>query len=230
LTSRNRKKLEQVAQHCSGPISLLPVDLGDEIACRNAAAKAESFYGGVDLFIGNAGVSQRSLFEQTDFDVIRRIITINLTANLVLVRSLLPGMKERKEGGIVLVSSIVGKFGSPLRSIYSASKHALHGFAESIRGEVCHDNISVSVVVPGYVRTEISYHALAADGSPYNRLDPGQQSGMEPEQCAKAIVRGIERKKHEIYVGINAKAGAALFVSHFFPALFNRIVSRVDVT
>ncbi len=230
LTSRNRGKLEQVSRRCGGPVSLLPFDLGDEMTCREAAARAESFYGGVDVFIGNAGVSQRSLFEQTDYDVIRRIISINLTANLVLVRSLLPAMKEQKEGGIVLVSSIVGKFGSPLRSIYSASKHALHGFAESIRGEVCHDNISVSVVVPGYVRTDISCHALAADGSPYNRLDPGQQSGIEPEQCAKAIVRGIEKKKHEIYVGINAKARAALFVSHFFPALFNRIVSRADVT
>jgi short-subunit dehydrogenase len=230
LTSRSRERLERVREHCNGPVSLLPFDLGDERTCRDAAERAETFYGGVDVFIGNAGISQRSLFEQTDYEVINRIISINLIANLVLVRSLLPGMKERKEGGIVLMSSIVGKFGSPLRSLYSASKHALHGFAESIQAELYQDNISVSVVVPGYVRTNISYHALAADGSLYNRLDPGQESGIGVEQCAKAILRGIEKQKQEIYVGINAKARAALVVSRFFPVLFNKIVSKADVT
>jgi short-subunit dehydrogenase len=136
-------------------------------------------------------------------------------------------MLQRKSGHFVVVSSLVGLFGTPLRSAYAASKHALHGFFESMQAEVWQDNIFVSMVCPGFIRTEISTKALTGDGTAHTTLDPALASGMPADVCARKIIQGIKQRKAQIVVG--GKETMGVWVKRFFPALFRRTIRRVKV-
>lgn len=232
LTARDEENLKRVQDSCfntSAAVHLAPVDLSEIDQLPRKAKDIVDRFGPFDLFIGNAGISQRSLFFETNTEVIRTLIATNLTAHLILVRSVLPLMLERRAGTIALVSSIAGKFGAPFRSVYCATKAALHGFAESLAIEVWEKNVNVSMIVPGFVRTNISYNSLKGDGSRYRIMDGNQERGIEPEGCARRIIVGLQKGKREIYVGLDGKARLALLVSRFFPKVFARIIRRIKV-
>ena len=133
-------------------------------------------------------------------------------------------MIENRSGHIVVISSLVGKFGTPLRSGYAASKHALHGFFESLRAEVSRYGILVTLVCPGYIRTDISLHALKGDGSLHSKMDPGQTRGMPADECAARILRAIISHKEEVYVGYKDKY--IVYLKRFFPGLFSKMMAR----
>ena len=113
-------------------------------------------------------------------------------------------------------------------STYAASKHALHGFFESLRAELHDAGVRVTMVCPGFIRTEITYHALTGDGTPQGRLDRAQAEGMAPDECARRIVRAIERGEDEVLVGGRERFAVSLY--RFFPGLFRRIVRKARVT
>ena len=108
---------------------------------------------------------------------------------------------QRSQIFYVVISSLVGKFGTPLRSAYAASKHALHGFFESLRAETWRKNIQVSMVCPGYIKTNISLNAITASGEKHNHMDANQQKGMPAEVCARKILEAVAAGKQEIIIG-----------------------------
>ena len=126
--------------------------------------KAKSFFGTIDILINNAGISQRSLASKTLLEVDRKIFDINYFGTIALTKALLPFFIDKKQGHIVTITSVVGKIGTPWRSSYSASKHALHGFFDSVRAELFKDNIDITLICPGFVKTNVSINALTADG------------------------------------------------------------------
>jgi short-subunit dehydrogenase len=134
-------------------------------------------------------------------------------------------MLGQKSGHFVVISSIAGKFGVPLRSGYSASKFALHGFFEAMRAEESRNGISVTLVCPGYIRTEISVSALKGDGSRHARVDPQLEQGMPVEECARQILAGVARKKHEITVGA-PREKMMVYAKRFFPGLLAKMIAR----
>jgi short-subunit dehydrogenase len=232
LSARDEKKLGLVRESCANDsvkVEIVPLDLSRTEELPEEAERICSRAGRIDMFIGNAGVSQRSLFSYTDLDVIHTLVRTNLLANLILVKAVLPRMIEQQEGCIALVSSIAGKFGAPLRAVYSSTKAALHGFAESLAVEMWEKNVQVSVVVPGFVRTNISYNSLKGDGSRHRSMDRNQDRGVAPERCAKRIVDELLSGKREIYVGLNFKARMGLSVSRLFPNIFARIYRRIKI-
>jgi len=137
----------------------------------------------------------------------------------------LPGMLARGAGHVVTISSVLGRFGARTRSSYAASKHALHGYFDSLRAEVARQGIRVTLVCPGFVRTEVSQHALTADGTPHGQLDPGQARGMEPAACARAILRAVARGKREVAIGGREIGG--VWLQRFAPGLLAWILARV---
>lgn len=172
-----------------------------------------------------AGISQRSLVLETPVENDRKIMEINFFGVITLVKAVLPSMIAGGGGQIAVTSSMVGKFGFPYRSAYSASKHALHGFFESLRAENSKNNILVSVLVPGRIQTNISKYALDRDGKEYGKMDPGQANGISAERAARQIVRGLQREKKEIPVG-----GSELLmvqIRRFFPALYYKLATRI---
>jgi dehydrogenase/reductase SDR family protein 7B len=124
-----------------------------------------------------------------------------------------------------VISSLVGKFSTPLRSGYAASKHSLHGFYDSLRAEVAGQGIEVTLVCPGFIQTNVSLNALKGDGTRHNKMDSGTAKGMTAEHCAEKILKGLARHKKEFYVG--GWDTYSVYLKRFFPGLFARMIARV---
>jgi short-subunit dehydrogenase len=175
-----------------------------------------------------AGVSQRSSDEDISLETIRRIFEINFFGTVALTKTVLPYMKAQGYGHIAVTSSIVGKFGFPMRSAYSASKHALHGYFETLRAELHGKNISITIIIPGRVNTAISDNALTGDGKRWGKRDAGQAGGFPAKKASKIILKSISKKKKEVLVG--GKDLIMVHLKRFFPGIFWRIVHRISPT
>ena len=226
LSARREDELRRVQAQCGGEAlgKILPLDVTQADDLQDKAHTALEIFDGVDILVNNAGITQRSLVKDTEIDVYRKLMEVNFFGAVALTKAVLPSMVENKAGHIVIISSLVGKFGTPLRSGYAAAKHALHGFFDSLRAEVSRCGIKVLLVCPGYIRTDISLHALRGDGSAHAKMDSGQARGMPVEECAARILKGLARGKQEIYVGRRDKY--IVYVKRFFPGIFSRMISR----
>lgn len=231
LSSRNQKQLDLVKADCEqlGAICLvLPLDLADSSLFPERAAEVIRKFGQIDYLINNGGISQRSLLKETPLDIDRKLMEINYFGNIALTKAVLPYMLAQKNGHIVVVSSVVGKFGFPLRSAYSASKHALHGFYETLRAELKSEHIRVTIAIPGRVKTQVSVNALLKDGRASNKMDEGQEAGISAEKCAHAIIRAVQANKKEVLIG--GKEILLVNIRRFVPALYYRIVDKIKPT
>ena len=230
LSARSRETLEALAERTSLPrenILILPIDLSRQDNFPEAVAHVINTFGEIDLLINNAGISQRSLAIETDLSVDRQLMEVNYFGTVALTKAVLPRMIARKQGHIVVVSSLVGKFGTPKRSGYSASKHALHGYFDSLRAELWQQGITISLICPGFIRTQITYSALTGDGSPQGTMDAATDKGMDPDRFAQKMLNAIRRQKDEAYIGGPEIRG--IYLKRFFPRLFNRIIRRARV-
>ena len=230
LTSTSREKLERVADTCmekgSPDVRVLPYDLSDPEGITMLVREAWNFFGGIDIAFLNAGISQRTKVEDTSMAVVRKIMEVNFFAPAAISKALLPLMLSEGGGRIGVTSSIAGRFGFPLRSAYSSSKHALYGFFETLRAEYGRKGIGVTIVCPGRVRTNISHNALGKDGVPHGVLDPGQAGGIDPAKAAPKIVDAIWLKKREVLIG--GKELLMVYVKRFFPGLCARLSTRIS--
>lgn len=226
LSARRTEELERVRGRCgqASDILLIPFDLEKTDGVELLVKKAIESYGRVDILISNGGISQRSWVHETPMEVDRRLMEVNYFGSIALTKAVLPYMIGQKSGHIAVVSSIAGKFGYYMRSAYSAAKHALHGFYESLRMEVYEHNIFVTMVCPGKVKTHISIHALTASGSKHGKMDEGQANGVEADICAEKILEGIEKNKFEIFIG--GPELKAIRVKRLFPNLFYKLIRK----
>ncbi|MBT5527849.1 MAG: SDR family oxidoreductase [Cytophagia bacterium] len=204
------------------------LDLADQKSIDDAFNTAVKEFGKIDVLISNGGVSQRTLALETSEELSRRIMEINYFGTTKLTLKVLELMVKNGGGHLAVTSSISGKFGFHLRSIYASSKHALHGFFETIRLEHQKDNIAVTIVCPGRVKTNISINALTKDGSAYGKMDAGQAGGVSIEYCAKKYLRSIEKGKKEVLIG--GKELIPVYLKRYAPALFYKLISNVKPT
>lgn len=230
LSSRNENELKRVraAAKLDDTNSLiLPLDLTDTTDIAQLCNKALERFGKIDLLFNNGGISQRAYANDTSLETDRKIMETNYFGQIALTKCVLPFMRSQKSGHIVVVSSISGKFGFYLRSAYSASKHALHGFFDSLRMEIHADNVKVLLICPGKIRTNISVNAIGSGGKKHGKMDKSQEHGMSAERCVVKILRAIESGKQEIYVG-SFKERAALWMKRFFPKWFSVILRKQE--
>jgi dehydrogenase/reductase SDR family protein 7B len=228
LSDIDKDGLEEVALECKNNDSttqLIPIDLSDENSVASAAKTVADEKIKIDCLYQFAGISQRALVNETPLFVDRKIFEINFFGAIALVKAVLPVMIENGGGQLAVTSSIVGKFGFPYRSSYSATKHALHGYFESLRAENKQNNIQVSIIIPGRVQTNISLNALNKDGKAHGKMDDGQNSGIPVEKAAKTIIRNLKRNKKEILVG--AKELVMVHIRRFLPSLYYYLSSRI---
>lgn len=227
LSARREDHLQRVQSQCGGEGStrILTMDVTRPADLPQKAASALKAFGGIDILVNNAGVSQRSLVKDTDMNVYRQLMEVNFFGAVALTKLVLPSLLERKSGHIVIISSLVGKFGTPLRSGYAAAKHALHGFFDSLRAEVSRNGIKVTLVCPGFIRTDVSLNALRGDGSLHAKMDSGQEHGMHAGQCAAQILRAVAAGKQEVNMG-STRDRYSVYLKRFFPGVFSRMVAR----
>lgn len=228
LSGRNENALKEVGELCvqnGSSVQIIPFDLGDEKSVEAAAKKVLEKDTKIDALYQFGGISQRSFVSETPVFVDRKIFEVNYFGTITLAKAVLPAMIKNGGGHLAVTSSIVGKFGFPYRSSYSASKQALHGFFESLRAENVLNNIAVSIIIPGRIKTNISVNAVNKDGKNHGKMDDGQDTGILPEKAAKKIIRQLRKQKKEINVG--GKEMVMLLIRRFFPRLFYYIASRV---
>jgi dehydrogenase/reductase SDR family protein 7B len=209
LSGRNVAALEAVARTCRDAL-VLPFEATEFERIPEIVERAWLWKGRVDGLVNNAGISQRSLAINTAFAVYQRIIAVDLLGPIALTQALLPRMVQAGGGQIVAISSVAGIVGSPLRSAYSAAKHGLIGYHDSVRAENQHLGINVLVVAPGSVKTNVSRNALTADGSKRGVSDEAIENAVSPAETAEAIVAAIEAGKREIVLATGREHDAAM--------------------
>jgi short-subunit dehydrogenase len=228
LSGRNQQALNEVSDICNKNKStsvVIPMDMGDIKSIESGIKAIQEKGLRIDALYHFAGISQRSLANETPLHVDRKIFEVNYFGTVALTKAILPLMIKNGGGQIAVTSSIVGKFGFPLRSSYAATKHALHGFFESLRAENKHNNISVSLIIPGRVQTNISLNALNKDGETHGKMDAGQENGISAEKSARIILKGLKKEKKEILVG--GKELMMVHIRRFFPGIYYYISSKI---
>jgi len=227
LSARREGELKRVAALTKLPeldLMILPFDLADTKNVSGLTAQIMNKFGRIDILINNGGYSQRSEAAETSIDIDRQLMEVNYFSYVALTKAVLPYMKRQKSGHIVAVSSIAGKFGFYLRSSYSAAKHAIHGFFDSLRLETEKHGIRTLIVCPGKIKTNVSLNAVTANGTSHNRMDESHVDSMSAEECARQIISGILKNKEEIYIG--GKEILMVKIKRFFPKLFGRLIRK----
>lgn len=227
LSSRSEEKLQQVVKQVNLAEEshlIVPFDLLDTSNVESYVKQIIQKFNRIDFLINNGGTSQRGEAISTSQKVERNLFEINYFAQVALTKAVLPFMIKQQSGHIIVVSSIAGKFGFYLRSSYSAAKHALHGYFESLRLEVEKNHIKILLVCPGKIETNISNNAMLADGSKHAKMDESHLNAMTAEACAKKILCAIENNKQEILIG--RKEILAVYIKRFFPSLLYNILKK----
>lgn len=227
LSARDEQALQKVADASglkSGNYLILPFDLADTARVHEYVARVIQKFSRIDYLVNNGGMSQRSEALLTDEKVERHLMEVNFFGHVALSKAVLPQMIKQRGGHITVVSSIAGKFGFFLRSSYSAAKHALHGYFESLRLENEGKNIRVLMVCPGKISTDISVKAATEDGSRHGVMDESHKNAVKPGECAGEILAAIRKNKLEVFIG--GRELRAVTLKRFFPTLFHRLIRK----
>ncbi len=228
LTSENGTELSRVGEECrklGAVVQTKIMDQSDPVVVDNIIENIIRINKQIDVVILNAGISQRDSVNDTEIAVHDKIMQVNFRSNVQIVKKLLPLMLSQGRGYIGITSSISGKFGFHLRSTYAASKHALHGFFESLSIEYRMQNIFVSIICPGRVRTNISRHALHGDGSTHGKMDKGQSGGISAERCAHQYLKAIKDKRREKLIG--GKELLMAYFKRYVPCIFYALAQKI---
>ncbi len=227
LSARSEEKLRNFASELpedSNPI-ILPLDLSDETSITKAIDGLITDRAIPNLVFHAGGISQRSYLIDTSLEVDRRIMEVNYFGTISLTKKILPEMLKQGGGQFAVVSSLVGLFGYGVRSAYSASKHALHGFFESLDIELGDSGFTSTMICPGGVQTNISKNALMGDGKESGVMDEMQSGGMPVDEAVSKMITAIENKRKLIIIG-SFKEKLGVFLSKHFPSVFFKIASK----
>lgn len=232
LSSRREDALNNVKNQLdkdSTQIKVITLDLTKPETFPEKTKEAVEAFGQIDVLMNNGGISQRSTVVETDMDVYRRLMEINYFGAVGLTKEVLPHMIDRKSGHIIVTSSVAGKIGTKFRSGYSGSKHAVQGFFNSLRQEMYEHNIAVTLLCPGFVKTDISKNALTADGTEFGQMGDAHKKAMTAGEMVDKVIPKIAARKDEIYV-TGFKEKLAIWIQRISPTLLNRILKNQKVT
>lgn len=214
-------------------VEYLALDLADPASIDACVAAA----GDVDVLVNNAGESQSGPIEELPIEAIERLFQVNVFAAVRLTQLVLPGMRARGYGRVVMVGSMLGSFPLAYRSSYVAAKAALRGFGTAARREVLKYGVGITVVEPGAIATGIGTrrtHYLA-DGSPYTdeyrtmiaHLDANEQAGISAGKVAATIVKAIDADPPRSFYAVGSRAPLVFALRRLMPrAVVERMVAR----
>lgn len=233
LTARREKELARVKNDLLSlhptvptypPVTLL-LDLSKPEDIPKYASEVLAIHKNVDILVNNAGISYRGDVMSTKVEVDEQVMAVNYFGTVALTKAFLPCMVAQGGGHIVAISSVQGRIALPQRSAYAASKHALQAFFDSLRAELAAANVKVTVVSPGYIRTNLSLNAVTGSGELYGELDETTASGYSPESVANKIVASVAREKEEVVIA-PLSARLAIGLRTVLPSLYFRIMER----
>jgi len=231
LSARRIEELERVKKNLNlsdDSVLSIPIDMlkPEDFSAKTQAVLAH--FGRIDVLVPNAGVSQREKFLDIAPDDFKKLMDTNFTNVVLLTREVLPHLLAQKTSGILVTSSVSGKIGTAYRTFYCASKHAIQGFFDGLRGEVWRDGMQVTVACPGYIKTNISFNAIAKDGKPFGKMDQNQAKGIPADVCARKMVNAFKAGKHEVMIaGFMETLGT--YLKRFAPALLWQFTKNYNI-
>ena len=228
ISARREDELKRVAQYPNKgnkTIFILPLDLEHTEDVQQKVDMIVKRYGRIDILINNGGIGHRTKAINTPTEIDRKVMEVNFFGTINLTKAVARQMQKQKSGKIVVVTSIMGKYGLPLYATYAASKHALYGYFESLRQELYKDNVKVLIVSPGFINTDVSTKLLKEDGSAYGIKSESQDKGMSAADCARGILKAINSNRNHRYVG--KYEIFSVYVKQFFPRLFYRLMRKM---
>jgi dehydrogenase/reductase SDR family member 7B len=232
LSARNLTRLNALQAKLdaadSGRCHVVPCDVTRLQEIEQSVEKVKQLVKRLDILVNNAGVSQRSYALETTVEVDRELLEVNFFSAVAVTKLVLPWMISTGGGQVVVISSMAGKFGFRMRSAYAASKHALHGFFETLRAELHDKHVGVTMICPGRVRTDISINSLTGDGKHYGIMDQGQAQGVPVEKCARIIGRAIRNERKEVFIG--SRELLLLVIKRICPPLYYWIANHASPT
>jgi short-subunit dehydrogenase len=212
------------ARELGGRAIGVPTDVGVESQCRTLIERAVAEYGRIDTLINNAGISMHARFDELgSVEPLERVMQINYFGSVYCTHYALPYLK-RSRGRIVAVSSLAGKVGVPTRSAYAGSKHAMAGFFDSLRIELADDGVSVTVVYPGFVATDIASRGIGPEGKVLGHRPIDKNAVMSVEECAQQIIRAAAQRRRQLLMTRRARIGQ--WVRLIAPELIDRVAAR----
>jgi len=224
----DRVRIDLLKKHPTVPTHhpiIIPLDLSKVEDIPKCVDQILALTGHIDILINNGGVSHRGSVLETKLSVDMEIMQVNYFGTITLTKAILPSMIKRSSGHIVSISSVQGLFAIPDRSAYAASKHALQAFNDSLRAEVNKHNIQVTMVSPGYIRTQLSMNALTGNGEKHNVMDANTTKGYEPEYVAKKVLNAVLDGKKEIVVA-DFLGRIAIILRRYFPSLYFIVMAK----
>jgi short-subunit dehydrogenase len=227
LAARGIAELEEVAQQCrerGASVLTVKADVAVERDCMAIMSGAALAYGGIDVLVNNAGMTMWARFEDIeDLSILERIMQVNYMGAVYCTGHALPWL--RTSGGVLVgISSLAGRTGVPTRTGYSAAKHAMAGFFDSLRIELAGSGVAVTMIYPGFVSTGIRENATGPDGEPILVSPVKEGEVMGVGECARIIVDAIERRRREVVMTARGKMG--LWLKLVAPSLIDRIARR----
>jgi short-subunit dehydrogenase len=227
LAARDAAALEQVAAACrelGGEALVAPADVARPADCEQLVRRAVAAWGGIDVLINNAGIDMIARFDEVrDLSLFERLMQVNYLGYVYPTFYALPEIK-RSRGRLVAVSSLAGMTGVPTRTGYAATKHAIFGFFDSLRIELAGSGVSVTLVAPDFVVSEIHRRAAGADGQPIGESPMQESRIMTTEECARQIVRAAERRQRLRILSLRGRVGR--YVRLIAPGLIDAIAAR----
>ena len=229
LGARSVQKLQLLAgeiRRHGGQAAYCGVDVTRPEECRGLIDTAVREFGGVDVLVCNAGISMRALFDDVELEVLHRLMDVNFWGTVYCTKYALPYL-QASHGSLVGISSVAGLHGLPGRTGYSASKYAMTGFLETVRIENLKKGLHVMVACPGFTASNVRFSALTADGSSQGETPRDEAKMMTPEQVARIVIRGIEKRKRLCLM--EAEGRATHFIKKFAPGFLDRMFYMVMV-
>jgi short-subunit dehydrogenase len=227
LAARNEERLRDVARQCDDAgarTQVVRTDVADRSACQALVERAVAAFGGIDVLVNNAGISMLCRFDQVqDLSLFERLIQVNYLGAVYCTFYALPWLK-RSRGLVVAISSLQGKTGFPLYTGYSASKHAMQGFFDSLRIEFRGSGVDVLVVSPGPVATNIQANRVGGDGKLRVTNEPRGSTGMPVQECARQIARALRCRRRELVMTVAGKLIG--WMKPLAPGMVDRLVDR----
>ncbi len=231
LNGRNVERLEAAKQECEllgAKAVAVRADVSRKEECERLVHACVEAFGRVDALVNNAGITMWARFDEIqDLAPIERIMQTNFFGSLYCTYYALPYLKET-QGEIVGISSLTGKAGVPTRSAYAASKHAMAGFFDTLRIELEGTGVTVTMIYPGFVKSEVRQRAVGPDGKPLEASPVKEGEVMPVETCARIIVRAMSKRQREVVMTFRGKAG--LWLKLIAPNLVDRIARRAIET
>ncbi|XP_056607885.1 dehydrogenase/reductase SDR family member 7B [Triplophysa dalaica] len=233
LCGRDQKRLQEVVDEltaipCGKMRTYAPCtvtfDLSNTALVARAAEDILKCHGHVDVLINNAGISYRGNILDTHVSVQRDVMETNYFGPVALTQAILPSMVDRRSGHIVVISSVQGKISIPYRSAYAASKHATQAYFDCLRAEVDRFGLKVSVISPGYIKTNLSINAVTGDGSKYGVMDKTTEQGRDPVDIAHDILKAVRQRQKDVVLA-GPLPTLAIYLRALWPTLFFKLMA-----